>query len=417
MLDASNDPVSNLLRARLPGHTLPAGLYARADVFEADAEVIFGRHWIAAGVEADVPEPGDVYALDIGRASIVILRDDDGILRAFHNVCSHRGARLLDPGRGTVGRLVCPYHQWTYELSGELVAAPHMGSGFDRALGHLRPVHLRAIGGLVFVCLAEVPPPDIETLAAVMADRLAPYGLAEAKVAHETEIVEHGNWKLTLENNRECYHCAANHPELCVSFVSLDFGFDPEALSPEERAEAEAHAALYADQSARWEAEGFPSALVEHTVGHATNFRTQRLIIAGSGESQTFDGRAASRRLLGSMTRKDTGDLHLWGINSWNHVMADHAVVIAAYPLAADRTLVRTKWLVHKDAVEGADYDLSNLTAVWEATNAQDAALVARAQAGVETPGYRPGPYSPFTEAPLDDFATWYVERMTAAGY
>jgi glycine betaine catabolism A len=411
------ETLSSLLRSRRPGYTLPAGLYTRQDVFEADAEVIFHRHWIAAGVEADVPEPGDVYALDIGRSSVAIVRDDDGIVRAFHNVCSHRGARLLDAGRSTIGRLVCPYHQWVYELSGELIDAPHMGAGFDKGLGHLRPVHLRSIGGVLYICLSETPPDDIDGLARIMEERLAPYDLANAKVAFETDLVEHGNWKLTMENNRECYHCTANHPELCVSFVHYDFGFDPEVLSPEDAEEARAHAERYAAKSATWEAQGFPSAAVEQGPGHATNFRTQRLIIAGPGESQTPDGHAACRRLLGIMTCKESGDVHLWGINSWNHIMADHAVVFAAYPLAADRTLVRTKWLVHKDAVEGKDYDLENLTAVWKATNEQDAALVARAQAGVETIGYRPGPYSPYTEGTLDDFTTWYVERMTANGY
>ncbi|MFQ8433925.1 aromatic ring-hydroxylating oxygenase subunit alpha [Amaricoccus sp. W119] len=417
MLDLSIEPISSLLRARRAGYTLPAGLYTRPDAYEADVEVIFHRHWIAAGVEADVPEPGDVYALDIGRSSIVILRDDDGIVRAFHNVCSHRGAKLLDPGPGTVGRLVCPYHQWVYELSGELMDAPHMGADFDKGLGHLRPVNLRSIGGLLYVCLSDTPPEDIEDLAAVMEPRLAAYDLANAKVAFETDLVEHGNWKLTMENNRECYHCTANHPELCVSFVHYDFGYDPEGLTPDEAEEAKAHAERYATQSADWEAQGFPSSAVERGPGHATNFRTQRLIIAGPGESQTPDGRAASSKLLGGMTRKDTGDVHLWGNNSWNHVMADHAVIFACYPLAAGRTLVRTKWLVHKDAVEGQDYDLETLTAIWKATNDQDAALVARAQAGAESIGYRPGPYSTFTEGTLDDFTTWYVERMTANGY
>ena len=417
MLDASLSPLSALLRERLPGHTLPAGLYTREDAYLADLDVIFHRHWIAVGVEADVPEAGDVCALDIGRSSIVILRDDAETVRAFHNVCSHRGSRLLPPGRGTVGKLVCPYHQWTYELTGELVDAPHMGADFDAALRHLRPVHLASIGGILYACLSDDPPEDIALLAAAMEQRLAPYDLRHARVAHETETIEAGNWKLTMENNRECYHCGANHPELCISFVSLDFGYDPDALSPEDRAVAEAHAALYDAQSAAWEAQGFPSALVENVAGAPTNFRSQRLIIAGMGESQTPDARAACRILLGSMTRRDTGDLHLWGVNSWNHVMGDHAVVFAAYPIGPDRTLVRTKWLVHRDAVEGEDYDLAHLTSVWDATNAQDAHLVGLAQAGVSSAGYRPGPYSRFTEAALDDFATWYVGRMLAHGY
>jgi Rieske 2Fe-2S family protein len=415
--EASPDAVSALLRQRRPGHTLPAGLYTRRDVFEADMEIVFHRHWIAVGVEADVPEPGDVCAVDIGRSSIVVLRDEDGGLRAFHNVCSHRGTRLVPAGRGTVGKLVCPYPQWTYELTGELIDAPHMGARFDQGLHHLRPVHLRSVGGLLYACLCDDPPEDIATLAAVMEPRLASYELASAKVAHESEIVEAGNWKLTMENNRECYHCAVNHPELCVSFVTLDFGFDPDALSPENRAVAEEHARLYDARTAAWEADGLPSRAIEHTLGHATSFRTQRLIIAGAGESQTPDARAACRRPLGSMAGKNAGDLHLWGINAWNHVMADHAVSVAVFPLAPDRTLVRTKWLVHRDAVEGRDYDLANLIAVWSATNEQDGHLVGLAHRGAQSAGYRPGPYSRFTEGALDEFATWYVERMSAHGH
>jgi Rieske 2Fe-2S family protein len=117
------------------------------------------------------------------------------------------------------------------------------------------------------------------------------------------------------------------------------------------------------------------------------------------------------------MTRKDLGDMHLWGHNSWNHFMGDHAVVSIVIPLSAGRTLVRTKWLVHKDAVEGVDYELEKLTDVWIATTEQDAALVARSHAGTLDPAYVPGPYSPFSETNLDKFATWYIDRMHAHGY
>jgi Rieske 2Fe-2S family protein len=117
------------------------------------------------------------------------------------------------------------------------------------------------------------------------------------------------------------------------------------------------------------------------------------------------------------MTRKDLGDTHLWGHNSWNHFMGDHAVTSMVIPLSPSRTLVRTKWLVHKDAVEGIDYDLGKLTSVWIATTDQDAELVGRSQRGIEDPAYEPGPYSKFTEKQLDDFAIWYGERMRAHGY
>lgn len=409
--------ISSLIRSRRPGYTLPAGLYTRADVYEADLEVIFHKHWIAVGVECDVPEPGDVYAVDIGPSSIVIVRDEDDQLRAFHNVCSHRGAKLVPQGRAVVGKLVCPYHQWAYELSGELFAAPHMGRDFERGLHHLKPVALRSVGGILYACLSNDPPGDIDTLSEVMDARLADYDLKNAKVAFETDLIEDGNWKLTMENNRECYHCESNHPELALSFHAVDFGFDPDELSPHERDEVAKLNALYEERTRQWDACGLASSAIEHTVGQATNFRTQRLIIAGAGQSQTPDALAASALPLGDMSAPDTGDTHLWGINSWNHMMADHAVIFAIFPLSPHKTLVRTKWLVHKDAVEGEDYDLEHLTAVWRATNQQDADLVRLAHQGAMSAGYRPGPYSPYTEKPLDDFSTWYVERMTAHGF
>jgi Rieske 2Fe-2S family protein len=417
MLNKVSSSITTLLDERIEGHALPAGLYTREDVFEADLEVFFMDHWIHVGLECEVPEPGDATVIDIGSTSLILLRDDENQIRVVRNVCRHRGSRLLDAGSTVVSKLVCPYHQWTYELSGELSYAPHMGKDFDKSCRSLKPVNFKSIGGLIYVCLSETPPQDIERLEEVMEERLAPYDLRNAKVAHQVDVIEKGNWKLTMENNRECYHCSANHPELCVSFVDLDFGFDPESLSPEDREEAEEHFAMYAERTKMWEAAGFPSTSVEQVRSCETNFRTQRLIIAGAGESQTEDATAASSKLLGTMTRKDLGDLHLWGHNSWNHIMGDHAVSSMVIPLSADTTLVRTKWLVHKDAVEGVDYDLDKLTHVWIATTEQDSELVARSHSGIQDPAYEPGPYSKFSEGALDDFSTWYVERMHAHGY
>lgn len=417
MLNTFPSSISAILDQRAEGHSLPAALYTQDEVFQADLDVFFRKHWIYVGLECDVPEAGDASVIDIGTTSLIVLRDDAEQVRVVHNVCRHRGTRLLDEGQTVISKLVCPYHQWTYELSGELIHAPHMGKDFDRACHNLKPVHFKSIGGLIYVCLSDNPPTDVALLERVMEKRLAPYDIRNTKIAFQKDVIEDGNWKLTMENNRECYHCAANHPELCVSFIDLDFGFDPETLSDEDRAEAEDHMRQYAERTSAWEADGFPSSAVEQLAGNETNFRTQRLIIAGAGESQTPDATAASSKLMGTMTRKDLGDTHLWGHNCWNHFMGDHAVTAIVIPLSANKTLVRTKWLVHRDAVEGVDYDLDKLTDVWIATTDQDAELVARSQRGVEDPAYEPGPYSRFTESQLDNFATWYVERMRAHGY
>ena len=409
--------ISALLAERLPGHSLPAGLYTRDDVFAADMDVFFYRHWIAVGLECEVPEPGDAHVVELGKSSVILLRDDDNIVRVYHNVCRHRGSRLLGPGSSIVSRLVCPYHQWTYELTGELMHAPHMGQDFDRSCRSLKPVNFVSVGGLIYVCLSDDPPADVSRLIETMEPRLAPYDIRNAKVAHSCDIVERGNWKLTIENNRECYHCLGNHPELCVSFIDLDFGYDPATLSPDDRARAAAHHARFERATADWEAAGYPSAAVLPRVDGDTNFRTQRLLMDGVGESQSPDTRAACARLLGTIDDKLLGDVHLWGHNTWNHFMGDHAVVATVIPLGPDETLVRTKWLVHKDAVEGVDYDLDRLTSVWTATTRQDAALVEHSHAGISDPAYEPGPYSTFAEAELDSFAAWYVRQLQVHGY
>jgi Rieske 2Fe-2S family protein len=417
MLNKFPSSITALLDQRADGHSLPAGLYTRDDVFQADLDVFFANHWIYVGLECDVPEAGDAVVIDIGNTSLIILRDDDNEIRVVRNVCRHRGSRILDAGPTVISKLVCPYHQWTYELTGELSYAPHMGKDFDKSCKSLKAVNFKSIGGLIYICLSDNPPEDIADLEQAMLERLAPYDIPNAKIAHQMDVIEKGNWKLTIENNRECYHCSANHPELCVSFVDLDFGYDPESLSPEDREQAEAHFSMYEARTKTWEEEGFPSAAIEHTRSCETNFRTQRLIIAGAGESQTEDATAASSKLIGHMTRKDLGDMHLWGHNNWNHFMGDHAVTAIVIPLSADTTLVRTKWLVHKDAVEGIDYDLHKLTHVWIETTNQDAELVARSHSGIQDPAYEPGPYSKFSEVALNDFGTWYVERMRSYGY
>ena len=409
------DPLRSLLSRRKPGHSLEAAFYTDGEVYRADLDSIFYRHWIFVGQEPDVPEPGDVLALRVGEAPVVIVRDDDGIVHAFHNVCRHRGAQLVPDGRGQVGNLVCRYHSWTYGLTGRLLFADHMGVGFDPACRGLKPVALRSVAGLLFICLAEQPPPDIDDMAAAMTPYLAPHAISQTKVAQQTDLVERGNWKLTMENNRECYHCSGNHPELTVPLFAQGFGFAPASMDDTDMARAAHYEELVRTSHLEWEQAGLPSSRIERLTGCATGFRTERLPLDQAGESHTTDTRAACRRLLGSLTQPRLGGLSFWTQpNSWHHFMGDHAVTFCALPLDAGHTLLRTTWLVHQDAVEGVDYDLATLTAVWEATNRQDAALVEIAQAGIRSPAYEPGPYSPHTEGLVEQFCQWYLERLAA---
>src|ERR1700759_193461 len=124
--------LDSLIASRKAGYTLPAPFYLSQDVYEQDVTRIFGRHWIFIGVEPEIAEPGDFFTVEIGTDSVIVVRDDDMTVRAFHNVCRHRGARLRDGGRGIVGNLVWPHHPGTYNLRGELIHNEHMGDDFDK---------------------------------------------------------------------------------------------------------------------------------------------------------------------------------------------------------------------------------------------------------------------------------------------
>lgn len=404
--------LSDLLARRKPGHSLEAPFYTDPGIFEQDMSLIFGRHWIYVGPEVSVPEEGDFITVEIGRSSILIVRGDDMQVNAFHNVCRHRGSRLCQEHKGAVGNLVCPYHQWTYDLKGALMFAEHMGESFDRSQHNLKPVHIRNIAGLLFICLAENPPADIEQMAQEMTPYIAPHRIADCKIATQIDIVEDCNWKLTMENNRECYHCRASHPELTISLYEYGFGYMPTAETCDG---IEQYNRILEQRHTEWEALGLPSRELDHLDDRITGFRTQRLPLDRGGESETLTGMVASTKLLADFEQRGLGALSFWTQpNSWHHFMSDHIVTFTVLPISAGKTMVRTTWLVHKDAVEGKDYNLKDLTAVWVATNAQDRALVEQSQRGICSDAYEPGPYSPFTEMLVEKFCRWYTGRLTA---
>jgi Rieske 2Fe-2S family protein len=408
--------LKDLVAQRRPGYSLDAAFYTDPDVFAADMDIIFGQHWIYVGCEPDLPEPGDTMSIEIGgRHAILLVRHDDMSVKAYHNVCRHRGARLVDEYKSAVGNLVCRYHAWTYTLDGELIHAEHMAPDFDKSCHGLRKVHLRSLSGLLFVCLADEPPADFDELARVIEPRIAPHDLRNTKIAKEIELIEPGNWKLTMENNRECYHCMGTHPELTISLFEYGFGFAPTEGDAARQELTGRYEALVCEMQSKWEADGLPSTEIEQLAGRVTGFRTERLPLDGAGESQTMDTKVASKKLLGTLTDKKLGGLSIWTQpNSWHHFMSDHIVTFSAIPLDPGRTLVRTKWLVHKDAVEGVDYDVEHLVKVWVETNAQDSALVGHTQRGARSSGYQPGPYSPYTEGLVEKFCRWYIERLSA---
>ncbi len=209
--------LATLLDRHVAGLSLARPFYTDPDLFQADLELVWYRDWIFAAAVAELPKAGAYVTLQLGAYPVVVVRGVDDQIRAFHNVCRHRGQRLCAKPSGQTVKLVCPYHQWTYETDGRLLWARDMGTDFDPSKHGLKSVHCATAAGMVFICLAEIAPDFAPVKAA--ADRYsAPHQPQALKVAHQSRIVERGNWKLVLENNRECYHCAGTHPALCRTF-------------------------------------------------------------------------------------------------------------------------------------------------------------------------------------------------------
>lgn len=387
--------------SRKPGYSLSRALYCDQAVYEADLEAIWYRDWIFAVPSCELAKPGSYATLQIGAYPVVVIRGKDQRIRAFHNVCRHRGQRLCSKAVGQTQNLVCPYHQWTYDLEGKLIYARDMGEEFDAQAHGLKKVHCVDLGGVVYVCVAAVPPPIAE-LAKTAMTYLAPSGLADAKVAYSSTIVEKGNWKLVIENNRECYHCGGSHPSLCRTFSDnpkIGAMDGPHSASPEILA-----------HWARCEGAGLPSRFVHDA---AFQWRLARVPLLNNAESYTMTTKAAVAKRMGQMPFNDAGSLLMYHYpNTWNHFLGDHAITFRVLPISPTETEVTTTWLVHKDAVEGVDYDLNILTEVWMATNDEDRQVVEENQKGILSPAYEPGPYSPIQEEGVLQFVDWYCKVM-----
>lgn len=403
--------IEGLLARRREGFSLEAPFYTDAELFQADMEAIFGQQWVFAASIAELPEPGDYVTVDYGPYSLILLHNDEGGINALHNVCRHRGARIMQQPSGTTGNLVCGYHSWTYSPEGELIYASSPGEmDFDKRCFALRRAHSRVVTGLIFVCLAEDPPEDFDQVSQIFAPYVAPHELTRTKVAYQQDLIEEANWKLVMENNRECYHCDG-HPELLCSYFptyGLTEELVPSHLEDAWQRSLEAEAVL----QQRCQRYGLPYEVFEELDTRVAGIRVSREALDGAGESFSANGRRLSQKLLGDLPDFRLGrcSMHLQP-NSWFHFLSDHAITFSVFPLGVDRTLVRTTWLVADDAVEGVDYDLKQLTHTWEQTNIQDQELVELAQRGVSSPAYEQGPYMR-SEYQVEAFVNWYIQRM-----
>ena len=357
--------------------------YTDPTIFDIDLERVFMKRWLLAGHTSRIPQPGDYFTYEIGNESIIIVRGKDQEIHALFNVCRHRGSRICLESSGHVNNsFVCPYHQWVFKTDGTLAAARLMPKDFDKSQYGLYRAQTRVLEGLIFISLSENPP-DFEQIVDEVKPGLGPYDLPNAKICHTKHFNVHANWKLIAENLRECYHCAANHPEYCNTVVGASTLENP-------RAAAEFEAYLKECQE-KWKALGLPEVdtpLRKETV-------QARYPLRKGYQSESLDGRPLAP-LMGNLTERDGSIYGLVVIpNLYLEATCDYAYTVRLTPVSTLMTHFQLDWYVRKDATEGVDYDVEQIIKVADATWSQDFKLCENNQLGVNSSRYQPGPYAP----------------------
>jgi len=382
-------------------------------VYRADIELIWRRGWLFVGHTCEIPRPGDYVTFSVDNDSLIVIRDDDEQIHALWNVCRHRGTQICSESQGRAGRLVCPYHQWTYARDGSLVSCRGMQDDIDKAELGLQRAHVRQLEGLIFVSLADEPV-DFSEAANTIGPMARPQGLERAKVAKIVDYDVAANWKLVWENNRECYHCNVNHPQ----YIKANFDHY-NADDTSERVRARISQAV-ARSEEKWAAAGLA---VSHRRSGMTQFpdvekgcwfAANRTPLVEGYVSETMDGSQVAP-LMGDYTDADVGTMRIRTLpNMWHHASCDHAVSTRLLPAGVQHTSVRVTWLVDEKAVEGRDYRLADIMPFWQLTSEQDWDLCVAAQKGVNSSRYVPGPFSTFKEYNVDAFVRWCLQQLTA---
>jgi len=407
--------VAAILDSREEGHGLPQAFYHDPEIYARELSRIWYDGWLFAGFALAIPNPGDYLTLDVGASPVVVIRGDDQRIRAFHNVCRHRGTQICREPTGHVRAFVCPYHSWTYSRQGELMLCHGMHDGVDKATLGLRPLHVEVVTGLIYLSLATTPP-AFAPMRAQFEAAGHPQGFERARIAKTIEYDVPANWKLVWENNRECYHCVGRHPQYVKSnFDIYEVDHAPDAIRQQI-------AAAVARTNAKW---AVPDTGAAHPKGGLATFpdpeldlwyTCNRTALTDGFATESLDGKRVAP-LMGDYKTDDVGVLRMRSLpNFWVHASCDHAVVTRMLPAGQRTTKMQSWWLVDKDAREGEDYEVDRLIPFWHMTNEQDWDICRWQQKGIDSIGYAPGPLSQRKEYNVDAFIRWYLQQMRSEG-
>ena len=355
-------------------YTLPGEAYTSDELFAWEMRHFFDASWTCLGRAESLAEPGTRMAVKAGHSSILLSRDEAGILRAFHNICRHRGHELLPVGgsaRDTV--IECPYHGWTYRADGSLKSAPRLGHrpGFKVQDHGLVPVRVEEWEGWLFANLSSDAPPLHEHLGN-LAEHIAAWAPREMVEAARMDYVVEANWKLVHENFQECYHCMEIHPELC-------------RVSPPM-------SGLNMVSTGMW-------------IGGWMD-------LAEGAVTMSLTGRGGAP-LLPGLDAEQRHRVYYFALFP-NLLISPHPDFVLSHriePLAPGRTRVECRTLFPREVVESKRFDLAYASDFWDVTNKQDWAAIESIQRSASSPGFRPGPISELEEAVFQFF------NMVASGY
>lgn len=353
---------------------LPRAAYIDPAVFAWEQQHFFAGGWNCVGHGSQVAEPGDQRAEPAGQGSVLLVRGDDGELRAFANTCRHRGHELLACGAAAQrNAIICPYHSWTYSLSGGLRAAAGFKGrgGFDMTDWGLVGLPVAEWHGLIFVDSSRRAAP-IENSLRELDALVAPYEPERLVIAGRHGYDAAANWKILTENYHECYHCPVIHPELCK-------------VSPPRSGEN------YPPQDA-W-------------VGGWMDLRDGM-------DTMSLDGTSLGVPLRGLDA---TGLRTVIYVNIFPNVLLslhpDYVMTHRLVPLAADRTTIECTWAFAPEAVDRPGFDPGYAVEFWDLTNRQDWGACESVQRGLTSVHARPGPLSP------DEDAVYQFVTTVARGY
>lgn len=400
--DSAADIQSNMAD-HIDGYALQS-YFCRSDlVYQLEQQTIAFKSWLLAGHTSQIEKAGDFIQFEVAGESVIICRDKADGVHALLNVCRHRGARVCELSSGNSFAFTCPYHGWVYDLDGSLKAARDF-EGLDYSNHGLKKIRLEVYEGLIFI--------NFDPQASNFADELdliktplASFDLSNAKVAVERTYTVSANWKLTLENYLECYHCATAHRSYAKSHTLKALYSDVVEINEKmlensarlTGVEGLGRESFHAYTEAATVGGGVDSSRYALYDGYDTGSEDGKPLAPLMGHYQGYDGGAADFQ---------------FGPLAFMLGYPDHCVFYRFTPRSKDQTDMTVIWMVRADAIEGRDYDIDKLTWLWHTTSQEDEYIISRNAAGVASNFFTPGPYHPEHEALCIKFTRWYLERL-----